>query len=250
MSRSWQSETWGRTRRSQPDPPPMDTADPEEQPSFALHGRLSSAAGPNAAGTPEVPAAAPPAAPPRGARPAADAGRLPRARRLPGRCKPTPTRPRARPGSHCRYGCSSPTHYGGSSQNAGPEPPAHYLPWPDPVADHERTKPLLHPLVEQGPWPVAGPSAIVHTREQPLSPSGGNVLSAGQGVQRLRRLVNPYPTMGSGKDPRLEGRPKWRWTAVPRPSPTCCSAGGERSRPLKQQHRAASSSQRLPPHRR
>ena len=110
----------------------------------------------------------------------------------------------------------------------------HYLPWPDPVTDHERTKPLMHPLVEQGPWPVAGPSAIVHTREQPLSPSGGNVLSAGQGVQRLRRLVNPYPTMGSGKDPRLEGRPKWRWTAVPRPSPTCCSAGGERSRPLKQ----------------
>jgi hypothetical protein len=30
-----------------------------------------------------------------------------RARRLPGRCKPTPTRPRARPGSHCRYGWST-----------------------------------------------------------------------------------------------------------------------------------------------
>ena len=45
--------------------------------------------------------------------------------------------------------------------------------------------PLLHPLVELGWWPVAAPSAVVHTRKQALAPSGGNILPSGQGLRRL-----------------------------------------------------------------
>ncbi len=92
-----------------------------------------------------------------------------------------------------------------------PRPPTgnlqhHDLFWPDPQPDQEWTKPVLQPLVESRRGPVAAPGAVVHARQQPVSPSGGNVVPPGQGTQCRRHIVGQDWTMTGGQDPRLEGR--------------------------------------------